>query len=84
MTRYLMFIGLLSSCLTIDMDTNVNTNVNTNVYVDADAKGDVNVVIPIDAGWEILTTNLPDILTKLYDREIPPQVNVLLDGGNIQ
>ena len=79
-----MLICLLSSCLVIDMDTNVNTTVNTNVYVDADAKGDVNVVVPLDGGWEILTTNLPDILTKLYDREIPPQVTVLLDGGSLQ
>jgi hypothetical protein len=76
------------------MDTNVNNNINTNVYVDADvdvdvdvdAEGnaDVNVVVPLDGGWEILTTNLPDILTKLYDREIPPQVTVLLDGGSVQ
>jgi hypothetical protein len=81
MTRYLMFIGLLSSCLTIDVDTNVNTTVNTNVYIDADAKGDVNVVIPIDAGWEILAANLPDLLTKIYDDKVPTRVIVLLDGG---
>jgi len=84
MNKCLMLICLLSSCLVIDMDTNVNTTVNTNVYVDADAKGDVNVVIPIDAGWEILTANLPDLLTKIYDDKVPTRVIVLLDGGSLQ